>query len=620
MSIPQNFDNAQPVSGIPYPVVLNFKHLHPHDLGKFEMHDERAGGDLSHVDLEASDFNKVLLGGPQWKEVIHSEIRQACQNNLAENVRALKAKSRKREAVEVEKEGPVDPWRRTTGGPLREGILTVNKGWFGGSGHTIWDPEKVAAFTEAAMSFLKKHFPDGQLRFASAHADEEAYHIHFVVAVWQARYTANRGYQSLLKASANPLLANYEYAQDLAGEAFLELGIVRGERRAEMRRIAKAADTPVPEKRRHVPPSQWRREQIEQGRSLAQQIITTAKDQANAIVENARALSESAIRKSRSQTAKDAKESGARLIREKAEANRERDVLAPNIAQMQKETADAGEALAQAEVKLAAIHQETFEVAVAVAAAKDELKTVITLRADTVAQLGRIEHRISCAEATRESVEQDVRKTETRLSQITEQATELQRRTQIAEEGLKLIFRTAENEKSKAATARKEAHQADVRKRTAEAELAAAVLRRRAEEERLAAAQVSLFAARHEQSRAEAFATGLMEGLKLFVAGKINWQSGRSGEEPSLKWSDAVPSDPTLRKAIELRIAPAFSMLTNLAGIVSIAVQTLLASERQKLAEEAAFVVGLRDDWDVEQRSRLGRIETSGAGSDPEIE
>ena len=82
------------------------------------------------------------------------------------------------------------------------------------------------------------------------------------------------------------------------------------------------ADTPVPEKRRHVPPSQWRREQIEQGRSLAQQIITTAKDQANAIVENARALSESAIRKSRIQAAKDAKESEPRMIREMAEAER----------------------------------------------------------------------------------------------------------------------------------------------------------------------------------------------------------------------------------------------------------------------------------------------------------
>ena len=111
-----------------------------------------------------------------------------------------------------------------------------------------------------------------------------------------------------------------------------------------------------------------------------------------------------------------------------------------------------------------------------------------------------------------------------------------------------------------------------------------------------------------------------MEGPKLFVAGKINWQSGRSGEEPSLKWSDAVPSDPTLRKAIELRIAPAFSMLTKLAGIVSIAVQTLLASERQKLAEDAAFVAGLRDDWDLEQRSRFGRIQTSGPMSYPDFE
>lgn len=59
-----------------------------------------------------------------------------------------------------------------------------------------------------------------------------------------------------------------------------------------------------------------------QGRSLAQQTIASAKDQANAILENARALSESAIRKSRIQAAKDAKESEPRMIREMAEAER----------------------------------------------------------------------------------------------------------------------------------------------------------------------------------------------------------------------------------------------------------------------------------------------------------
>ncbi len=138
-----------------------------------------------------------------------------------------------------------------------------------------------------------------------------------------------------------------------------------------------------------------------------------------------------------------------------------------------------------------------------------------------------------------------------------------------------------------------------MRKRTAEAELAAAVLRGRAEEERLATVQVSMVAAQQKHSRAEAIAAGLIEGLELLVAGKINWQSCRSGREPSLTWSDAALSDRTLRNSPELRVAPAFSVLTQLAGIVSIAVQTLLATERQKLVEDAAFVAGLRDDWDL---------------------
>lgn len=92
---------------------------------------------------------------------------------------------------------------------------------------------------------------------------------------------------------------------------------------------------------------------------------------------------------------------------------------------MQKDAAVAGGALAQAGAKLAEINLEAFKVAEARAVAKDELKTVITLNADMAAQLGQNEHQISGTQATRENVEQDVRKTETRLSQLSEQATEL---------------------------------------------------------------------------------------------------------------------------------------------------------------------------------------------------
>ncbi|MGO4910012.1 plasmid recombination protein [Pseudorhodobacter sp. W20_MBD10_FR17] len=86
-----------------------------------------------------------------------------------------------------------------------------------GTGHGEWDPEKVAEFRKTALAFLKQNFPNGELRYVSGHADEEAYHIHFVVAVWRERITANRGQQILLQASKNPLIASYEHAQDMAG-------------------------------------------------------------------------------------------------------------------------------------------------------------------------------------------------------------------------------------------------------------------------------------------------------------------------------------------------------------------------------------------------------------------
>jgi hypothetical protein len=66
------------------------------------------------------------------------------------------------------------------------------------------------------VGFLQTHFPDGQLRELTVHVDEESVHMHFAVAVWNEKVSQNRGRQRLLQPSANPLLADYEHAQDLA--------------------------------------------------------------------------------------------------------------------------------------------------------------------------------------------------------------------------------------------------------------------------------------------------------------------------------------------------------------------------------------------------------------------
>ena len=342
MSIHPEFDNPQPAAIGSTPIVLRFQGLHPNDLGRFQMHDARGGGDLSHVDPEGTGLNEVLVGAPNWKARLLAEIEEAKRENFREHVTALRAKSRKKDALLVEERGLVDPWRRSQHGPLREGILTVNKEWFGGPGHAEWDPEKVAEFRAAAIAFLKQNFPDGQLRYASAHADEEAFHIHFVVVKWRECVSANRGRQCLLQASLNPLFASYEHAQDMAGEAFEHLGITRGERRAEARRLAKAAGEPVPERRRHVPPSEWRAEERRLAAAEAQEIARKEREasqlKAERIVDDGRTLAKATVRKSRKRAIREARERKEKAAREAqaetAKEARRRDVVARETAHL----------------------------------------------------------------------------------------------------------------------------------------------------------------------------------------------------------------------------------------------------------------------------------------------
>ena len=174
MSVQPKFENVFPVSEKGFPIVLRFARLHPKDISRFLMPDRRRGGDLSHIDPTVTHLNGVLFGEADWGETLKAEIKAARENNFAEKIRALEAKSRKKEAEKVKVQRLSDPWNSCSEGPLREGIITVNKDWFGGAGIAKWDKGKVAEFKASAMDFLQESFPDGQLRYASGHADEEA--------------------------------------------------------------------------------------------------------------------------------------------------------------------------------------------------------------------------------------------------------------------------------------------------------------------------------------------------------------------------------------------------------------------------------------------------------------
>lgn len=298
------------------PVVLRFKGLRPQNLGRFRMHDQRGGGDLSHVDQTRSKGNHVLFGRQDWIETLRSEIKEMSDLNQERQIVALTAKSRVAEAIRVEEAGPSQPWRQSTAGPLREGILSVSKTWCGGTGAACWDGPRIAQFRDASLGFLRAHFTEQQLRYAVGHMDEEAYHIHFVIAVWTEKTTANRGQQFLLRPAANPLLASYEHAQDLAGEHFGKIGLERGMRRAAAIRAAREAGKPSAEPRSHVPPSEWRAREVAKAQVEVKAILDAAHEEGARVVQRTRDLTARALRKSRKRASLRAAERTAAAARE----------------------------------------------------------------------------------------------------------------------------------------------------------------------------------------------------------------------------------------------------------------------------------------------------------------
>ena len=351
MSVRESFANPSPVEAAPsFPVVLRMTGVFPHQLARMVFHDKRKGGGLEHVDADKTAHNKRLYGAPTWAEDLQAEIAETSALNLENAVAALRAQSRQSQAEALLDVGAVEPWRATKHGPIRDGILTVNKAWFGGTGRDSWDQDRVAAFEARSLEFLQEYFPGTQLRHVSAHEDEEAYHIHFAVAVWVEHVSKNKGRQFMLQPSANPLIRNYETAQTVVGEVFAELGLTRGERRAEARREARAKGEDGPAPRHHVPPSTWRAEQVRTGkeagdaalkssRNKAETVIKGAEEEAGRIVADARKLGTKTKSKSRKRAIKEAK---AR----KADAEKQAKALEVERAQLERAKAEHAEAQA----------------------------------------------------------------------------------------------------------------------------------------------------------------------------------------------------------------------------------------------------------------------------------
>jgi hypothetical protein len=225
------------------------------------MHGRRHGGDLAHIDQKLTERNELLIGDEDWHKTFCSHLKDIQESNLREEIAARLNRQRRKEAEAVRQRGPVDPWAPSKEGSMREGILTANAQWFGGAGAAQWEPARVAAFVQRARAFLDTHFGEACIH-ARVDWDEEALHVHFILAPWTAKTSANRGRQTILQPSSHPLLRNYEAAQDSAGTFFADLGLTRGVPHAAARREARAAGLPVPQRIRNTPPTQWRSEVI----------------------------------------------------------------------------------------------------------------------------------------------------------------------------------------------------------------------------------------------------------------------------------------------------------------------------------------------------------------------
>ena len=275
-----------------HPVVLRMQGMFPKDLGGYEGHRTRKGGDLGHVDKSRSNKNRRLIGEGDWAQLVLDEIADMRLENFAQELAKLRKRRRMTELKKRIAEGPRDPWRGTRHGPLREVILTANRKWFEGfdsaSVEDLFGNSREDRFEALAVAWLQEHFGEDVVH-ARADLDEEAYHIHAVIVPRSETKDGRR----MLQPSKHEMVRDYETAQDSVGQWFAQLGLVRGEKRAEAIRNATRhnktlhddeAPVDVPKKRRHVSPRDWRRDQ-ERKLAEREEVVTSRERDVDATLE-----------------------------------------------------------------------------------------------------------------------------------------------------------------------------------------------------------------------------------------------------------------------------------------------------------------------------------------------
>lgn len=611
MSVHALFDNATPaIKPVKMPpVVLRFAGLKPRQLSRFNMHDRRSGGELSHVDLSLRSLNRVEHGDDNWIPKLKRRITRMAERNRKSEVRALKAKGRVAEAERRQKEGLKSPWHANTDAPLREGILTVNKSWFGGIGADKWDQTKVDDFRTYAMAFLKTHFPGRQLAYAASHSDEEAFHIHFVTATWDMKTSGNRGQQIQLCAAANPILKSYEYAQNLAGEHFEKIGITRGERRAEARREAKTAGLAAPKKRHHISPSEYRESERHKGRADAAILV-------GGVVEDCRtALKKTRQRASRSErlARRNSRMAEAKLISVQTETvdataklKTTRAACAKAKSSLSSATEMAGLILEDARDTGTKTLRKSRKRAIKEAAARKavlaretkaaEDKRALDEKAAMVAREGAADA-LSQKNRAQEAVVKLVDKAEIANDMLVQSWSErdavLSELAQ-AEAKRDAALGSAEVAKGAEAVAIKNRNS-----QLAEAAAAEAAKRKAEADTRAAEAQASAM-----RTCADAFD----RGLEYLAQDEIAYHAPSSTNNEGLKFGKAAPADEQERRSIISHIRPVIPLLTQIARLILAAVDSILARERAAIACDIRSLDGIRRQMGLGSNADLDEL------------
>lgn len=242
-----------------HPVVFGMRPLWPGQLARVEMHQTRTGGDLSHINPERTHLNQFLIGSEDWREQVTEDLRKVSELNLRHAYHARRwRRKRKKEALELKRLGPQDPWKSDRSeGPMREGVLTANAKFFEGDVPGFPCPKKIAAFRVCAKKFLVDNYGPACVA-AWEDQDEEAFHIHFIVVPLIETDSKNSGKQRMLVPSAIPIIKSYEHGHDVAAEYFKEIGLVRGEERAKRRRAALEAEQECELPAQNIPCHIWR--------------------------------------------------------------------------------------------------------------------------------------------------------------------------------------------------------------------------------------------------------------------------------------------------------------------------------------------------------------------------